>query len=99
MKRTFTGVTLAILAAGLVLGQSGPTSTAPAGFDVASIKPSDPATRGMQIGVSPGGMFTAKGVTVKVLVQQAYDIRDFQISGGPGWLDTEKYDIVAKSEN
>jgi uncharacterized protein (TIGR03435 family) len=50
----------------------------------------------MQIGVSPGGMFTAKNVTVKGLIQQAYEIRDFQVSGGPAWLDTERYDIVAK---
>lgn len=72
-------------------------AAAPAGFEVASIKPSDPAAGvNMQIGVSPGGVFTAKNVTVKALVQQAYDVRDFQISGGPGWLDTERYDIIAK---
>jgi uncharacterized protein (TIGR03435 family) len=27
----------------------------------------------------------------------AYDIRNFQISGGPGWVNSERYDIVAKS--
>ena len=28
----------------------------------------------------------------------AYDIRNFQLSGGPGWIDTDRYDIVAKPE-
>jgi len=73
------------------------TAAAQSGFDVASIKPSDPAAGGnMQIGVLPGGVFTATNATLKALMQQAYDVRDFQITGGPGWLDTERYDIVAK---
>lgn len=66
------------------------------GFEVASIKLSSPAGGGTQIGVSPGGMFTARNVTVRTLIQQAYDLRDFQVSGGPGWLDAQLYDIVAK---
>jgi uncharacterized protein (TIGR03435 family) len=72
-----------------------------AGFDVASIKPSDPAATGMQIGISPGGVFTAKNVTLKALVRQAYDVLDFQISPNPawrdnGWFDMAHYDIIAK---
>jgi len=74
------------------------SATSTSGFEVASIKPSDPAAGGMQIGVSPGGVFTAKRVTVKALIQQAYGIRDFQISGAPGWTDTERYDIIAKGK-
>lgn len=27
----------------------------------------------------------------------AYDIRDFQLAGGPGWMDVERFDITAKS--
>jgi uncharacterized protein (TIGR03435 family) len=74
---------------------------APQSFEVASIKPS--AAQGgmmikMQIGTSPGGRYTATGVTVRMLIQQAYDLKDYQISGAPGWLSTERYDIVAKAE-
>ena len=65
-------------------------------FEVASIKLSSPAGGGTQIGVSPGGTFTARNVTVRTLIQQAYDLREFQVSGGPGWLDAQLYDIVAK---
>ncbi len=70
----------------------------PQSFEVASIKPSAEDGRRVMVGISPGGRYTATGVSVKFLIQQAYDIRDFQISGGPGWLSSERYDIVAKAE-
>jgi uncharacterized protein (TIGR03435 family) len=93
MKRIAAGVNLIVLAACAASGQTIPVSP---GFEVVSIKPSDPAAGAMQVGVSPGGVFTAKNVTVKALIQQAYNVRDFQISGGSGWIDTERYDIAAK---
>ena len=34
------------------------------------------------------------GVTLKSLLQRAYDVRANQVSG-PGWIETERYDIVA----
>jgi uncharacterized protein (TIGR03435 family) len=81
-----------------ILGTSGApgsmAQTAPA-FDVASVKPSDPAARGIQMSNSPG-MFNAKNCTVKALIVLGYDLRDFQLSGGPGWLDSDRFDIAAK---
>ena len=67
-------------------------------FEVASIKPSEPGGRGMQIQIAPGGRFTAKGASVRLLIQQAYGVRDFQITGAPGWTGSERYDITAKAE-
>jgi bla regulator protein blaR1 len=68
-------------------------------FEVASIKPSDPNDRRMMFRMMPGGAINLHGVTLKALVQQAYDVREFQISGGPGWIGADKYDIIAKPEN
>ena len=68
-------------------------------FEVASIKPSDPNDRRMMFRMTPGGGINLHGVTLNALVQQAYDVRDFQISGGPGWISADKYDITAKPEN
>jgi uncharacterized protein (TIGR03435 family) len=95
MKRILAGITLIILAACTASSQT----AAPSRFEVASIKPSDPGAGGTQIGLSPGGTFNAKNVTLKALIQNAYEVRDFQISGGPGWLDTQRYDIVAKGQD
>jgi uncharacterized protein (TIGR03435 family) len=68
-------------------------------FEVASIKPSEGDGRMVRIRNSPGGRYTAEGVTLKMLIQQAYDVKDFQISGGPGWLSTAAFDINAKAED
>ncbi len=82
--------------AGAPLSQA--EAPAPQSFEVASIKPSAEDGRRVTVGISPGGRYTATGVTLKFLIMQAYDIRDFQISGGPGWLGSERYDIVAKAD-
>ena len=37
-------------------------------------------------------------MTTRLLIQRAYDVRPFQISDGPSWIDTERYDIVAKAD-
>lgn len=48
--------------------------------------------------VSPGGRFNASNLTAKQLIEQAYGVRDFQLSGAPGWADSEHYDIEAKAD-
>ena len=73
-------------------------AAAPQSFEAASIKPSAETGNRVMIGISPGGRYTASAVTVKFLIQQAYDVRDYQIQGGPGWLANARYDIVAKAE-
>ena len=67
-------------------------------FEVASIKPADPNTRGVRLNRTPGNGLLASGVTLKGLIEFAYDIQDFQLSGGPGWLRTDRYEILAKPE-
>jgi uncharacterized protein (TIGR03435 family) len=67
-------------------------------FEVASIKPSDPKVQGVTIRNGPGGGLNITGATLKLLIEQAYDVRDFQILGGPGWINSDRYDIAAKAE-
>ena len=66
-------------------------------FEAASIRPSSSGRKGFSIGTDHGN-FTATNCTLKFLIQYAYGVKDFQISGGPGWLDSEIYDIVAKAK-
>jgi uncharacterized protein (TIGR03435 family) len=51
----------------------------------------------MGIQLMPGGGLRANNVTLRVLLTLAYDVRDFQISGGPPWLGSQLYDIQARS--
>ena len=70
-------------------------------FEVASIKPMEPAMGGMmrvEMQMAPGGRFIAKGLTLRLLMQQAYGVRDFQITGAPAWASTDRYEINAKAE-
>ena len=87
-----------LLVLGNLLAQ---TASPPLTFDVASIKPVTPAGDGrIQVGIQmqPGGGLRATNVTLKFLLTFAYNVRDFQISGGPGWLNSELFDLMAKSE-
>ncbi|MBI4906421.1 MAG: TIGR03435 family protein [Acidobacteria bacterium] len=67
-------------------------------FDVASIKPNASNDNRVMIRVEPGGNFSASGVTLKMLIGQAFGVRDHQIVNAPGWAAAERYDIRAKAE-
>lgn len=66
-------------------------------FEVASIKRSAPDNQRFSIDTQPGGRFTTSNSTVRALIRMAYHVYDFQIAKTPGWIDTENYDIAAKS--
>jgi bla regulator protein BlaR1 len=66
-------------------------------FEVASVKPSAPGARGMSINRN-GGRITTENVPLRFLITFAWDVRDFQITGGPGWLSSDRWDISAKPE-
>jgi uncharacterized protein (TIGR03435 family) len=34
---------------------------------------------------------------LKLLISEAYHVYDFQISGGPKWIDSDRYDVEAKA--
>jgi uncharacterized protein (TIGR03435 family) len=67
-------------------------------FEVASIKPGDPSSRQIGIGVRPG-RFIVTNAPLKMMVGFAYDVRDHQISGGPKWLESDRFSIEAKPNN
>jgi uncharacterized protein (TIGR03435 family) len=67
-------------------------------FEVASIKPNQTGER-PSMTASTGGMLRATNETLKYLIEWAYNVQDYQISGGPKWIDSAGYDIVAKPEH
>jgi uncharacterized protein (TIGR03435 family) len=94
MKRMIVPIAVEVFAAFGLFSQPAPLT-----FEVASIKPSPPDEQHFMIQFQPGGGLRATGVTLKMLITQAYDVREFQVSGGPGWINTERYDIVARPEH
>jgi hypothetical protein len=88
--RTFCAVGLAIAA--LVQAQKPERLT----FEVASIKLANPDERGGGIKAMPGGQrYVATNVPVKLIFSLMYKVPLRQITGGPAWLDSERYDIEA----
>jgi uncharacterized protein (TIGR03435 family) len=68
-------------------------------FEVASIKPADPANNGTSFNTLNGGGLRVSGANLRALIMTAYNIRNFQLSGGPGWVYTERFNVLAKPDH
>jgi uncharacterized protein (TIGR03435 family) len=92
MKRLLIGLGVATLLSGSAVGQS-PTSR-PA-FDVASIQPSTRPNPGMRGGVLRGDRYELRNATMVDLIRTAYGVVPDKITGGPSWLEWNRFDIAA----
>jgi len=72
-------------------------------FDVASIKPASPSAQrpgrltridGI-IGTSPG-LLSARSATLKELIEGAYSLENYQVTGGPEWVDSVRFEVQGK---
>jgi uncharacterized protein (TIGR03435 family) len=86
----------AALFTGVVYAQTAPSDRPQ--FEVASIKPNTSGNGLVMIRPPVGGRFTATNATLNMLVGIAYKVRSNQISGGPAWAASERYDILAKAD-
>jgi uncharacterized protein (TIGR03435 family) len=66
----------------------------PAAFEAASIKPGDPRRVGSGLNLSPARIRIVNA-SLKFCVQLAWNVKDFQVAGGAGWIGTDPYDIEA----
>jgi uncharacterized protein (TIGR03435 family) len=70
---------------------------APAQFEVASVRLNTLNDRIVSINVGPGGRFAARGYTLVLLMQRAYGVMDWNVTGGPSWIRNDRFDVVAKA--
>lgn len=92
-------------------------ATEPSAFEVATIKPAGPGrsptggtcrgtdnkyTGALGIPLPPLGECIFRGMTVKLLMQEAFDLHGQNagemVVGGPNWSDSDRYDLHAKAE-
>ena len=66
-------------------------------FEVASIKPNRSAAVDSNMNSLPHGRLIATNITVMELIRFAYTMKDYQISHAPRWLDSDRFDINAKT--
>jgi uncharacterized protein (TIGR03435 family) len=84
--------------------QPGAATTGAIAFEVASIKPSPPPepnpfgfpTR-PSIQMGPGGRVDATQATLVDLILRAYDLQDFQVTGGPKWITSDRFEVAARA--
>ncbi len=86
-----------LAAAALLIAVRGSAqSTVPAArlpaFDAASIKPSATDTP-LKVDFAAGGRLTITHATLRFLIKIAYDVSDQQILGGPGWINSRRFDL------
>jgi bla regulator protein blaR1 len=65
-------------------------------FEVASIKPNNATSQAVSMVAEPNGRFTAVNIKLPFLIRTAYRLQDYQIVGAPNWLNSDRFDILAK---
>jgi len=76
-------------------------STSPAkppAFEVASVKPNTSGDGRVLMTPQPGGRLNLVNVPLRLMIRYAYRVQDFQVVGGPDWISTARFDVVAKAE-
>src|SRR5579863_4906878 len=76
------------------------SDTAPQ-FEVATIKPSDPAFRPGRLSifpvVTPPGRLIVQNATLKDLIAGAYNVQAYQITGGPAWISSIRFNVEGRA--
>jgi bla regulator protein blaR1 len=93
---------------GQAQSQTQDTAGSTPGFEAALIKPnktgipmppfkiiSNPVGTGFAFRNNAEG-FAATNVTLHTLIHQLYGLQDYQVSGGPAWINSERYDVEVK---
>src|SRR4030095_10650393 len=65
-------------------------------FEVASVKTNKSGPNMMMMRTVPTES-RMTNIPLRLLIVQAYRVSNYQLVGGPGWMDSERFDIVAKA--
>ena len=90
------GTALLVLSAGVSLSAQGVQPTARDVFEVASIKLNKDGGSVAGLRRIPGGRFEATNIQLDALIGFAYQLQPYELQGGPAWLMTDRWDILAK---
>jgi uncharacterized protein (TIGR03435 family) len=93
------GVALAALIFGAAAGAQAPApaSQARPAFEVASIKRNNSGSDSASVRGQAGRVAITNN-PLRNIIRNAWGLQGFQIVGGPDWINTERWDIVAKAE-
>jgi uncharacterized protein (TIGR03435 family) len=66
-------------------------------FDVVSVKANRSNSENQSMRVLPGGRAVVTNTPLRRVILTAYELFPQQLLGGPGWLDSDRFDIVAQA--
>jgi uncharacterized protein (TIGR03435 family) len=92
MRRLMLGLSVAASVA-VVAAQEAPQT-----FEVATVKRNTSAPGNSLLRRLPGGRLTATNMPVRPMITFAYGLAQYQLVGGPSWITSDAFDIVAKME-
>jgi uncharacterized protein (TIGR03435 family) len=98
MKRILAGICAVLALSFWAFGQS----TQKPAFEIADVHVSPPGVANAMIGASVagiprGGRYELQNATMMDLIMLAYNVTDDRIFGGPNWLATDRFDVIAKA--
>jgi uncharacterized protein (TIGR03435 family) len=93
--RLVFGLGLGAAACAVVLYGQAPEKT-PA-FEVASIRENVSISDGASVRAQPGGRVSVTNNTLRNIIRNAYNVQNYQIMGGPEWVNTVRWNITAKA--
>ncbi|MGC2697382.1 MAG: TIGR03435 family protein [Candidatus Angelobacter sp.] len=76
------------------LGQSAKPLLA---FQSIEIRASQPGDQVVTLGILPDGHIRFRNTTLRKIIAAAYNVDDALVTGGPVWLDSDRFDIVAQA--
>ena len=71
----------------------------PLAFETASVKPNKSGNEERYFRMDPrGGSLAVVNMQLREMIRVAYQIQGFQLEGGPDWIASDRFDILAKPE-
>src|SRR5438477_12414319 len=67
-------------------------------FEVSTVKANKSGDTNGMLRQLPGGRMTAVNMPLRPMITFAYQLAQYQLIGGPAWLATDRYDVVAKMD-
>jgi bla regulator protein blaR1 len=65
-------------------------------FEVASVKPNTSAgPNQIRVGMPGNGRFNINNMPLAELIRFAYELQPFQLTGGPDWINSQRFDVTA----
>jgi uncharacterized protein (TIGR03435 family) len=94
--RAFTALCVVACVTGVTAQASPDNTPGRVEFDAASVKPSPKDSHGSRIADWPPGTFVADNISLQGLIADAYEVKPFQVVGGPDWVTHDRYHVNAK---